>query len=152
MAIHIGPGRNGKGTLIRAVSSVLGEYAQTAAQGLLADGGKSIERHPTEIARMRGMRMVTAHEPDNGAVLREGFVKQATGGDSLVGRGMHKDFSEFDPTHKLQLLTNYKPVVKGQDRGIWSRLLIINFPFKYGSAAEVQKGEATRIKNPALAP
>jgi putative DNA primase/helicase len=150
MAIHIGPGRNGKGTLIRAISSVLGEYAQTAAQGLLADGGKNIERHPTEIARMRGMRMVTAHEPDNGAVLREGFVKQATGGDSLVGRGMHKDFSEFDPTHKLQLLTNYKPVVKGQDRGIWSRLLIINFPFKYGSAAEVQKGEATRIKNPAL--
>jgi putative DNA primase/helicase len=150
MAIHIGPGRNGKGTLIRAISSVLGEYAQTAAQGLLADGGKSIERHPIEIARMRGMRMVTAHEPDNGAVLREGFVKQATGGDSLVGRGMHKDFAEFDPTHKLQLLTNYKPVVKGQDRGIWSRLLIINFPFKYGSAVEVQKGEATRIKNPAL--
>jgi putative DNA primase/helicase len=144
--VHWGKGRNGKGTEIRAVEDVLGDgYTGVAPPHLLAASERSNERHPTEIMELFGRRLVTAHEPDEGAVFREGSLKQMTGGDKLKGRYMHKDFVEFDPTHKLQLLTNHKPSVKGQDDGIWSRLLLVRYPNKYGSAAAVKASAATHL-------
>jgi P4 family phage/plasmid primase-like protien len=143
IVIHWGAGRNGKGTLIELLHTILGEYAGTAPQHLLADAGRGSERHPTEVMELMGKRLVTAHESDEGAVLREGFVKQATGGDRLKGRFMHKDFIEFTPTHKLQLLTNHKPLVKGQDYAIWNRILLVRYPRKHGNATDIEEGRAT---------
>ncbi len=82
-AVHYGQGRNGKSTLLDLVAGVLGSYAGVAALGLLMSGSR--DRHPTEIADLAGRRMVTAHETGEGGVLREEFVKQATGGDLIKG-------------------------------------------------------------------
>jgi P4 family phage/plasmid primase-like protien len=147
--VHSGPGGNGKGTLLTAVTDVLGEYAGTAAPGLLASTGGN-ERHPTEIADLFGRRMVTAHENDDAAVLREGFIKQATGGDKLKGRWMRGDFFEFSPTHKLQLLTNHRPQIKGQDFGIWRRILLVEYLMKFGSQDDIDAGRATNLKDTTL--
>jgi len=126
------------------VSDVLGEYAGTAAPGLLVTGGG--ERHPTEIADLFGRRMVTAHETGEGGVLREDFVKQATGGDKIKARYMRADFFEFSPTHKIQMLTNHKPVIKGQDHGIWRRVVMLPYKARFGTAAEVADGTAKYLK------
>jgi len=150
LVVHWGRGRNGKGTKLRAIEDVLGDYAVTAPPKLLADNGRGNERHDTERMVLKGRRLVTAHEPDEGSVMREGLVKQATGGDKISGRGMRENYSEFDPTHKLQLLTNYKPEVKGQDDGIWGRILLVAYPNKYGSAEQVAAGEATHLMDTSL--
>lgn len=146
--VHYGNGRNGKSTVLDLVAEVLNGYAGTAAPGLLS--GKSNDRHPTEIADLFGRRMVTAHESDEGAILREGFVKQATGSDKLKARLMRADFFEFAPTHKLQLLTNHKPVVKGQDAGIWGRVLLMPYLASFGSAAEMKAGLRTALVDKTL--
>lgn len=57
----------------------------------------------------------------------EGLVKQLTGSDRIKARFMRKDFFEFDPTHKLWLATNHKPVITGTDLGIWRRIRLIPF-------------------------
>ncbi|HEX7082358.1 MAG TPA: phage/plasmid primase, P4 family [Gammaproteobacteria bacterium] len=147
--IHIGQGANGKGTLLELVASVLGDYAGAAPPSLLTSSGRG-ERHPTEIADLLGKRMVTAHETDDGAVLREGFVKQLTGNDRLKARYMRGDFFEFAPTHKVQLLTNHKPQIKGQDFAIWRRVLLVPYPVKFGSVGEVESGKATAPRDDAL--
>ncbi|HHW4679830.1 MAG TPA: DNA primase family protein [Xylella sp.] len=144
-AVHYGQGRNGKSTLLDLISGVLGSYAGVAAPGLLMSGSR--DRHPTEIADLAGRRMVTAHETGEGGVLREEFVKQATGGDLIKGRYMRGDFFQFQPTHKLQLLTNHKPVVKGQDEGIWRRVLLVPFKARFGTAEEVADGRATCLRD-----
>jgi len=148
--VHVGPGGNGKSTLLDLVSGILGEYAGTAAPGLLASSGNGAERHPTEMADLFGRRLVTAHEPDQGAVLREGFVKQATGGDRIKARFMHKDFFEFAPTHKLQLLTNHEPQIRGTDFGIWRRVLLLRYNVKFGYADAVADGNADRERDDRL--
>lgn len=148
--IHIGQGSNGKGTLLDLIASVLGDYAGTAPPGLLAAGKNGSERHPTEIAELFGKRVVTAHESDDGAVLREGFVKQLTGGDRLKARWMRKDFFEFAPTHKVQLLTNHKPQIKGQDYAIWRRVLLVPYPVLFGSEDDVAAGRATALRDDSL--
>ncbi len=145
--VHYGSGSNGKSTVLDMVGDVLGDYAGTAAPGLLM-GGK--DRHPTEIADLFGRRMVTAHETSEGGVLREDFVKQATGGDKIKARFMHADFFEFTPTHKLQLLTNHKPVIKGQDMGIWRRVLLMPYMARFASVEEVRAGRAHYVKDTAI--
>lgn len=148
VVLHIGPGGNGKGTLFRLLADVLGSYLHVGAPHLLTGAGA--ERHPTEIADLFGRRLVVSHESDEGAVLREGFLKQASGEDMMSGRFMFKDFFEFRPTFKLQLLTNKKPVVRGQDFGIWRRLLLLDYGIRYGSADQVASGEADKLGDESL--
>ena len=145
MVIHFGGGQNGKSTVLDTIDLVLGDYSGTAAPGLLM-ASKS-DKHPTEIASMFGKRMITAHESAASGQLKEDFVKSITGGDNISARFMYGDFFDFAPTHKIQLLTNYKPTVKGQDKGIWSRLLLVPYLAKFGVAAEVQSGAAHYVKD-----
>lgn len=139
--VHWGDGGNGKSLVLDTVARVLGDYAGTAAPGLVAGSDKS-ERHPTEIAALLGKRMVTAHETREGVTLREDFVKQATGDDKLTARYMREDFFEFSPTHKIQLLTNHKPTIRGQDAGIWRRVLLVPYQASFGDADAIAEGRA----------
>lgn len=137
--VLFGPGGNGKSLVLEVMAATMGDYAGTAAPGLLV-ASKGSERHPTEIAALFGRRMVTAHESGEGVVLREDFVKQATGGDKLTARYMREDFFEFEPTHKIQLLTNHKPQIKGQDLGIWRRVILVPFGVTFGTREQVEAG------------
>lgn len=143
--VHYGNGRNGKSTILDTIANVMGSYAGVAAPSLMLSSGK--DRHPTEIADLLGRRMVTAHESGEGGVLREDFIKQSTGGDKLKGRYMGRDFFEFSPTHKLQLLTNYKPIIKGQDEGIWRRVLLLPYVARFGTEEEVTAGVANYVRD-----
>jgi putative DNA primase/helicase len=102
-----------------------GEYAMKARTELLMESRG--ERHPTEIAYLFGRRFVAASETPDGGRLNESLIKDLTGRERLRGRRMREDFWEFAPTHKIVLLTNYKPRVAGNDEGIWRRLRLIPF-------------------------
>jgi putative DNA primase/helicase len=147
--VHYGQGSNGKSTILDTVAEVLGDYAATGAPGLLVGNGR--DRHPTEVADLFGRRMVTSHETGEGGHLKEDTVKHLTGSDKVKARFMRGDFFEFDPTHKLQLLTNYKPIIKGQDNGIWRRVLLVPYLARFASAEEVNAGRAHFIKDTRIA-
>lgn len=144
-AVHWGDGANGKSTLLELMESVMNEYATTAAPHLLIHTRHN--GHPTEIADLFGRRMVTAHESGESGYLSEDFVKQATGSDRLKGRFMRKDFFRFIPTHKLQLVTNYKPGISGTDWGIWRRVMLIPYTVKFGAQEEIDKHVASELKD-----
>ncbi len=85
------------------------------------------DRHPTEIAKLRGARLVTAPEMEKGAELAINKLKLVTGGDRLTARKMHQDFVEFEPTFKLVLVGNALPKLADVDEAIRRRLRIIPF-------------------------
>lgn len=124
MAILYGTGANGKTTLVEIVRKVLGDYAATTDPGLLIDRG---EAHPTGIADLFGLRLAITYETDAGRRLAEGTIKRLTGGDRVKARRMREDFWEFDPTHSITMVTNHRPIVTGDDEGIWRRLRLIPF-------------------------
>ena len=110
---------------MNTILSILeGDYAIQAAPELLVVGR---DRHPTEVADLYGKRLVASIEIEDGRRLAEGLVKQLTGGDKIKARHMRQDFFQFDPTHKLWLVANHKPIVKGTDYAIWRRILLIPF-------------------------
>ena len=55
------------------------------------------QRHPTDLAGLRGARLVTAVETEEGRRWAESRVKQLTGGDVVAARFMRQDFFEYRP-------------------------------------------------------
>jgi P4 family phage/plasmid primase-like protien len=148
LAVLWGDGGNGKSRLLAAIESVLGGYAGAAAPHLLELGAE--RRHETELADLRGRRLVTASELSEGSELQENLVKRLTGGDRIKARHMRQDHFEFAPTHKLCVLTNHRPVIRGQDRGIWRRVMLVPFCVTFGTAEEVAAGKAQHVKETSL--
>lgn len=146
--VHYGDGANGKSLLLETIGRVLGPYAGAAAPSLLVGGAQ--ERHPTELADLFGRRMVTSSESGEDGAMREDFIKKVTGGDKIKARFLRQDFFEFSPTHKLQLVTNHKPQVRGQDYGIWRRVLLVPYNVCFGTPEAVTRGEAHHVRNEAL--
>lgn len=133
LQVLFGAGANGKSTFLETISTMLGDYASHAAPGLLVK--RRSDSHPTELADLRGARMVSCIETAEGGAFDEERVKALTGGDRIKARKMRQDFFEFSPTHKLFLATNHRPIVRGDDNGIWRRLRL--WPF----TVEIPKDE-----------
>ena len=103
---------------------VLGSYARPSAPGLLLTSRH--DRHPTEIADLKGARFVWSVEVGEGRRLAEETVKRLTE-RTLKARRMREDFSEFQATHKLFIAMNHKPTIKGGDHAIWRRIKLVPF-------------------------
>ena len=118
-----GTGGNGKTTALLVLMHILGEYAIQGAPGLLM--AKKNESHPTEVADLEGARFVANAEVEKGKPFAEVLIKQLTGSDPVRARKMRQDFYQFMPTHKLCIAANHRPIIKGNDEGIWRRVLRI---------------------------
>ena len=127
-----GTGSNGKTTALLILMHILGDYAIQGAPGLLL--AKQGDAHPTEVADLEGTRFVANSEVEKGKPFAESLIKQLTGNDKIRARRMRQDFYEFDPTHKLCIAANHRPIIKGNDEGIWRR--IIRIPWKRAIPAD----------------
>ncbi len=120
-----GAGQNGKSKMLSAIAHALGNYAHSFDPKLVVQ--QKYEGHPTNIASLHGVRFAYSSEIGEGAALDEGRVKAITGGDQMTARFMRKDEFSWIPTHKLWMATNHLPVIKGTDKGMWRRVLVVPF-------------------------
>ncbi|MEW6187695.1 MAG: phage/plasmid primase, P4 family [Thermodesulfobacteriota bacterium] len=132
--IFHGVGRNGKGTLFEVLAYVLGPYAgPTEAELILKQKMIRQSGGPTsDIIYLRGKRLVWISETDEGRRLNAGRVKWLSGGDTLTGRGIYdRDQVNFQPSHKLVLLTNHRPHADASDYALFQRLHLIPFTLSF---------------------
>jgi putative DNA primase/helicase len=120
-----GTGANGKSVFVNTLVGIWRDYAITVSTDMLMVS--NTDRHPTEIARLRGVRLVVGNEVETGRTWAESKVKSLTGGDRLQGHYMRQDFFEFDPQFKLMIIGNNKPSLRGVDEAIRWRLHLIPF-------------------------
>ena len=120
-----GTGANGKSVFVNTISGVMGDYATTAPmEAFIASNS---DRHPTELAGLRGARLVTASETEEGRRWAESKIKTLTGGDKIAARFMRQDFFEFVPRFKLLIVGNHRPGLRGVDEAIRRRMNLIPF-------------------------
>lgn len=120
-----GTGANGKSVMVDTVAGILGDYHRTAPiETFTASTG---ERHPTELAMLRGARLVTAVETEEGRRWAESRIKVLTGGDKISARFMRQDFFEFTPQFKLVIAGNHKPGLRSVDEAIRRRFHLVPF-------------------------
>jgi putative DNA primase/helicase len=120
-----GTGANGKSTFKNAITACLGDYHQTAPIETFTVSNQ--DRHPTELARLRGARLVTAMETEEGRRWAESRIKQLTGDDPVAARFMRQDFFEYRPQFKLDISGNHKPSLRSVDEAIRRRFNLIPF-------------------------
>ena len=146
LAIFYGTGANGKSTLLNAFMDTIGpDYTMQCMPDFLME--KKRESHPTEKASLFGKRFVSCVETEASRKLAESTVKMLTGGEKIMARRMREDFWEFDPTHKLVLCTNHRPIIAGTDHGIWRRLLLVPFLQRFdGDRQDKQLPEKLRAE------
>jgi putative DNA primase/helicase len=84
----------------------------------------------SDLARLRGARLVVGAEIERGARFAEVLVKQMTGGDKIVASYLYKNEFEFRPTFKVWLGANALPEILGTDHAIWRRVRRVPFPVK----------------------
>lgn len=120
-----GTGANGKSVFIGTLLKILHDYAQTAPMD--AFHLSPVERHPTELARLRGARFVSAVETEEGKRWNESLLKRVTGGERITARLMRQDYSEFTPQFKLLISGNHKPAIRTVDEGMRRRIHLVPF-------------------------
>jgi putative DNA primase/helicase len=118
-----GDGSNGKSTFLSTLQKILGDYAQPAPRGLLESDRNN--DHDTRLAYLYRARLVVCSEVESGKHIAEALVKDLTGGERISARRMREDPWSFDPTAKIIVAGNHKPIVAGQDHGFWRRMKLI---------------------------
>jgi putative DNA primase/helicase len=120
-----GLGGNGKGVFSRTLSGIMGDYAVVASMETFTETNS--DRHPTELARLRGARLVSAQETERGRRWAETRIKELTGGDPITARFMHQNFFEYSPQFKLWIAGNHRPGLRGVNEAIRRRMNLIPF-------------------------
>lgn len=120
-----GTGGNGKGCFLNTLTAILGDYATTAPMDTFT--AATGERHPTDLAMLRGARVVTAQETADGRRWDEARVKALTGGDPISARFMRQDYFTFVPQFTLIVAGNHKPGLRSVDEAMRRRLLLVPF-------------------------
>ena len=120
-----GTGANGKSVFVNTLATILGDYATNAPMDTFMETRS--DRHPTDMAGLRGARFVAAIETEQGKRWAESKLKNLTGGDKISARFMRQDFFEFFPQFKLFVAGNHKPAIRNIDEAMKRRLHLIPF-------------------------
>jgi putative DNA primase/helicase len=126
-----GLGANGKSTFLNAITGAAGDYHRTAPIETFTSSNH--DRHPTDLAGLRGARLVTAVDTEEGRRWAESRIKSLTGGDRIAARFMRQDFFEYTPQFKLIIAGNHRPGLRSVDEAIRRRFNLIPFTVRIPS-------------------
>lgn len=134
-----GTGANGKSVFVNVLATILGDYATNAPMDTFMEARG--DRHPTDLAGLRGARFVAAVETEQGRRWNESKLKAITGGDTISARFMRQDFFEYTPQFKLVIAGNHKPAIRNVDEAMKRRMHLI--PFTVTIPPERRDGKLT---------
>jgi len=129
--IWTGVGSNGKSKLLELLMNSMGDYY--CNMNVTAITGKRVSSNSTnsEIVRAKGKRALVMQEPGDDEKMNVGWMKELTGGDRIIARGLFKEPIEFKPQFKMILTCNHLPSVPAEDGGTWRRIRLVDFPSRF---------------------
>lgn len=120
-----GKGGDGKSTTLRVLSELFGEYSQRAHISTFLHNG--LNAHPTNVAALRGARLVTASELPENAAWNDQVLKELTGREVMSARRMHQNFFQFIPQLTLLISGNHLPNMSGVDKAMRDRFIVLPY-------------------------
>jgi P4 family phage/plasmid primase-like protien len=122
---------NGKSKLLELVQKAIGDYYCILPVALLTQKRTASNSAQSELERTKGRRFAVMQEPGESEKLNTGLMKELSGGDRILVRGLFKDPIEFRPQFKMILTCNELPEVQSDDGGTWRRIRVIKFVSKF---------------------
>jgi len=131
MVICHGYGANGKSVLSNVLQKIAGDYGKTGSSNLLKARKDDDTGPRPDIASLCGARFVSVNEMQSGDYLDEQAVKILASREQINARPLYQNEFTYIPTAVIWLKTNHKPIIKGEDDGIWRRLILLPFERKF---------------------
>lgn len=148
LAVLHGGGSNGKSALMDGLMQAVGQYGVVLSERVIiaAEGA-----HPTELTDLRGARMGFLEELPSTGSLNAKRVKNLVGTDRMTARKTHRDSITWRATHTVFLTSNHRPRIADTDHGVWRRMLLVDFPYRYVERPdELKNGSNRRLGDPGL--
>jgi P4 family phage/plasmid primase-like protien len=151
MVVLQGGGKNGKSCLTSdGLVPALGDYAQIASPKLITQHRPGASEHSTEMADLRGQRLLIGEELNEGRSIDVTALKRIQDVGVIKARYVHKDNISFTASHTLMVTTNYIPVIAETDYGTWRRLALLRFRYSFHEPGEPLNGPLDRAGDPGL--
>jgi putative DNA primase/helicase len=121
--------RTAKGTIQAAIATALGDYAGTANLEAFAQRAKGVDgsRARPELAKLRGLRMVSIYESGRSLRLDSALLKTISGSDPIAARDLYRAEFTFQPQLALWIATNSRPRLPEDDDAVWQRIRELPF-------------------------
>lgn len=136
-----GEGSNGKSLLLELMRKVMGEYSTTIPITILVQKRPNADNANPHMYKAINSRLTIFNEPDMDDEINSGIIKELSGGEKIVARGLYKDPVEFLPQFKMVILCNVLPKLHKQSGyAEWRRLCNIKFESKFVDIPDPENG------------
>ena len=128
-------GRNGKDTLIKLVTHVLGQTLSAdvpVEMFLQMQQTRNSSAPSPDVLALRGMCVAWINEAEEGQRFALAKLKKLTGGGYITARGLQDKLqTTWLQTHLPIMTTNELPKAKADDAAFWSRAILIKWPLSF---------------------
>ncbi len=128
-------GRNGKDTLIKLVTHVLGQTLSgdvPVEMFLQMQQTRNSSAPSPDVLALRGMCIAWINEAEEGQRFALAKLKKLTGGGYITARGLQdKQQTTWLQTHLPIMTTNELPKAKADDAAFWARAILLKWPLSF---------------------
>lgn len=118
---------NGKSFMAELVKSILGNYGKKMPLSFLTDSRSKSSSADPSLMELKTARLAYYSESNKHEVLNTAKLKEITSQETLSGRGLYEEQSQFRPVCHHMVTTNYHFAIKTTDHGIWRRIVTYEF-------------------------
>jgi P4 family phage/plasmid primase-like protien len=129
--MFIGDGANGKSQLLNLMKLAFGDLGEKVEVTLLTRKRNNANEANSEKIKLMYKRFAFLSEPEDGEKINIGLLKELTGSEEIVARGLYQEAVSFVMEAKLFLACNELPEIKGEDSALWRRIRVIDFPSRF---------------------
>lgn len=124
-------GANGKSQLLNLMKLAMGDFGEKVEVTLLTRKRNNANEANSEKIKLMNKRFAFLSEPEDGEKINIGLLKELTGSEEIVARGLYQESMSFVMEAKLFLACNELPEIKGEDTALWRRIRVIDFPSRF---------------------
>jgi P4 family phage/plasmid primase-like protien len=127
-----GAGCNGKSSLLELAKTVLGKYGAKVSMATLTDQKRTTASSANEqMMAFHRARLAFYSETNKQEEINCAIVKEYTSQESITARGIYQKQRTFRPKCNHVITTNFYPVIKTTDYGIWRRMKLYKFKITF---------------------
>jgi P4 family phage/plasmid primase-like protien len=128
---HVTANSNSKSAILNLIQKAIGDYYCILPMSLLTQKRAAANAAQSELERTKGRRLAVMQEPGNEEKINIGLMKELSGGDRIMARGLFKEPIEFRPQFKMVMTCNELPEVPSDDGGTWRRIRVVEYTSKF---------------------
>jgi phage/plasmid-associated DNA primase len=117
--------------LLNLMKLAMGDFGEKVEVTLLTRKRNNANEANSEKIKLMHKRFAFLSEPEDGEKINIGLLKELTGSEEIVARGLYQDAVSFVMEAKLFLACNELPEIKGEDTALWRRIRVIDFPSRF---------------------